>query len=214
MPATSFKFGDRVVHAARPEWGAGVVTAAMNVSEGGQSFQRLTIRFEREGLKTVSTDQADLRAADDEPPPAAAASRAPSHDEGAPAAAVADGGWLARLEAGDLAEAMAQLPESTRDPFVTPAQRMKATLALYRFSTQGAALLDWAAMQTGLKDPLTRFNRHELEQFFRRFANERDQHLRRLVHESKRQPSAEIERLVAEAPSAAREALRKPYLGR
>lgn len=214
MPATSFKFGDRVVHVSRPEWGAGVVIAAMSVTEGGQSFQRLTVRFEREGLKTLSTEHADLRPADEEPPPAAVASRAPAQDSHGPSAAPAEAGWLTRLEAGDVAEAMAQLPESTRDPFVTPATRIKATLSLYRFSTQGAALLDWAAMQTGLKDPLSRFNRHELEQYFRRFANDRDQHLRRLVHESKRQPSADVERLVAEAPSAAKDALRKPYLGR
>ncbi len=195
-----FKYGDRLVHAAKPEWGTGVVSSAQNVTEDGVACQRLTIRFDRAGLKTLSTGIADLRPAEEHP-----------SVEAAGAAATADSGvsWLGQLEAGDLTERMQKLPEATRDPFVSLATRLKATLSLWRFSQDGAALLDWAAMQTGMKDPLTRFNRHELEQFFKRFATEREAHLKRLLFEAKKQPSAEIERVLAEAGSAARDAVRR-----
>lgn len=195
-----FKYGDRLVHAAKPEWGTGVVSSAQNVTEDGVACQRLTIRFDRAGLKTLSTGIADLRPAEEHP-----------SVEAAGAAATADSGvsWLGQLEAGDLTERMQKLPEATRDPFVSLATRLKATLSLWRFSQDGAALLDWAAMQTGMKDPLTRFNRHELEQFFKRFATEREAHLKRLLFEAKKQPSPEIERVLAEAGSAARDAVRR-----
>jgi hypothetical protein len=196
-----FKFGDRLVHAARPEWGTGVVTAAQTVVEGGQTCQRLTLRFDRAGLKTITTAHARLLPAEEHPSEAAAG-----------AASSTDPGWLSQLEAGDLNERMARLPEETRDPFTTLAQRLQATVALYRFAEHGGTLLDWAAMQTGLKDPLARFSRHELEQYFRRFATERDSHLKRLLLEARRQPTPEIEAVKAAAPPAAREAMRRLHL--
>lgn len=201
MASIEFKFGDRLVHSTRPEWGEGVVTAAQSIVENGKPCQRLTIRFERAGLKTISTAFAELRPAEEHPSVEAAAG-----------AASGDTGWLSQLEAGDLNERMAKLPEATRDPFATLAARLRATLALFRFSEQGSALLDWAAMQTGLKDPLARFNRHELEQLFKRFAMERDSQLKKLLQEARKYPSAEIERAKAEAPPAARDALRKIHV--
>lgn len=199
MPHIEFKFGDRVIHSLRPEWGTGVVTQAQNVEVDGQPAQRLTLRFDRAGLKTLSTPPAELMPAE---------SGSPEEISSAAPAANADG-WLSQLEAGNLTERMAQLPEATRDPFATLASRIKATLALWRFADQGAALLDWAAMQTGLKDPLTKFNRHELEQYFRRFATEREAHLKRLLLDAKRQPSPEIDKVKAEALPAARDAMRR-----
>lgn len=203
MAQTAFQFGDRVLHRLRPEWGIGVVTQAQNVMIDGTACQRLTLRFDRAGLKTLSTPPAELERAAD----ADAAADDPSR-----AAVVGEGGWLGELEVGDLNQRMALLPESTRDPFVTLADRLKATLGLWRFSDQGGTLLDWAAMQTGLKDPLSRFNRHELEQYFRRFAGEREAHLKRLLLEARKQPSPEIEKVKAEALPAAREALRRIHL--
>jgi hypothetical protein len=50
-----------VVHAGKPEWGVGVVSSAQNVTQDGKPSQRLTIRFERAGLKTVSTAVASIR---------------------------------------------------------------------------------------------------------------------------------------------------------
>lgn len=207
MSTIEFKFGDRVVHPARPEWGIGVVTAAQNITEAGATAQRLTLRFERAGLKTISTAHAALQLAED-------AQSAPSAEErpAAAAAGSAGAGWLGELEGGKLAEAMAMLPEATRDPFSSLVARIKATMSLYRFSDQGSTLLDWAAMQTGLADPLSRFSRHELEQFFRRFAMERDNHLKRLMLESRRSNPPELPAAIAEAPKGAREALRRLHI--
>lgn len=196
-----FKFGDRLVHTAKPEWGTGVVSAAQNLVENGVSTQRLTIRFERAGLKTLSTGIAELRPAEEHP-----------SSDAAGAAASEGVSWLGQLEAGDLTERMQRLPEPTRDPFTTLATRLKATLGLWRFSEQGAALLDWAAMQTGLKDPLARFNRHELERYFKRFASEREAQLKKLLIEAKKQPSPDIERVKADATPAARDAMRRLHL--
>ncbi|MBL8747126.1 MAG: DUF3553 domain-containing protein [Phycisphaerae bacterium] len=199
-----FNFGDRVVHVLKPEWGTGVVSSAQNVTENGTPCQRLTIRFDRAGLKTLSTSVAELRPADEHPSVEAAGAAANAGQEGVT--------WLEQLEAGDLTERMQRLPESTRDPFTSLAARLKATLSLWRFSTQGASLLDWAAMQTGMKDPLARFNRHELEQYFKRFATEREAQLKRLLLDARKHPSPEIERVKAEAPPAAKDAMRRMHL--
>ncbi len=206
MPTTEFKFGDRLVHTARPEWGAGVVTAAQAVMQDGVACQRLTIRFERGGLKTLTTNLASLRYADE-------VALAPA-DEPQQGVGPSDQGWLGQLESGKLTEIMARLPEATRDPFSTLSSRLHATLALYRFTDQGAALLDWAAMQTGLKDPMNRFNRHELEVFFKRFAFERDAHLKRIAQEVRKNPPADLSKVISEAPKAGRDALQRLHLER
>ncbi len=205
MSSSEFKFGDRLVHESKPEWGAGVVTAAQSIEENGRAFQRLTLRFDRAGLKTISTAHARLKRVE------SAADMPDSAD--APAAAAANGasGWLGALESGNLNEVMSRLPETTRDPFRTLSERLKATLGLYRFSTQGAALLDWAAMQTGLADPLTRFNRHELEEFFKRFAFEREAHLKQIIQEVRKSPPADLQAVLSSAPPAGRDALKKLY---
>lgn len=175
-----FGFGDRVVHAGKPEWGVGVVSSAQNLSQDGKPCQRLTIRFERAGLKTLSTAVANIRPADQADAPA----RQVASESAEPARNESNGSWLQELEAGDPAEVMARLPEACTDPFQSIGNRVKATLGLFRFSATGASLLDWAAAQTGMKDPLSRFSRHELEQFFARFQTNRDAHLRQLAHEA------------------------------
>lgn len=195
MADTTFSFGDRVLHNTKPEWGHGVVSAVQNIQEGGVPAIRLTIRFDRAGLKTITMPPAELRHAHDEPPPAADVATG--------------GGWLGELEKGTVDEMMSRLPENTRDPFISAQARIENTLKLYRFGEQGSALLDWAAAQTGLKDPMTRFGRHELETLFKRYAVERDQHLKKLVIESRRTDAPMVERLLASGPSSARDALRK-----
>lgn len=211
MSEHQFKYGDRVVHALRPEWGPGVVTAVQNVTEEGRPAQRLTLRFDRAGLKTISTAHAHLRPAT--PADEAAAAGAP--DPGtASSAENGSGGWLARLESRPTLEVMMQLPEATSDPFASLASRLKATFNLYRFSTQGASLLDWAAMQTGMRDPLSRFSRHELEQYFQRFAGERDAHLKKLVLEAKKSDDPQVRQLLDQPPPAAKDALRRIHAGR
>lgn len=203
MTTSDFKFGDRVVHTTRPEWGTGVVTAVQPVVHEGKPAQQLTLRFDRGGLKTISTAVASLRLADQD-------------DEHHPAKDVAGEprGWLDSLGADNPAEAMSRLPEATRDPFTTLAARIQATIALYRFSDRGSSILDWAAAQTGLADPLSRFNRHQLEEFFKRFAGERDTHLKRLVLELQRKDPAAAEQVLRTAPPTVRDTLRRPHTSR
>ena len=62
MATADWKMGDRVIHAGRPEWGIGEVRSAEVVHQDGQRAQRLTIRFDRAGVKVISTAFAELRA--------------------------------------------------------------------------------------------------------------------------------------------------------
>jgi hypothetical protein len=101
---------------------------------------------------------------------------------------------------------MRRLPEATLDPFRSIDGRLEATFALFRFEPTGRGLVDWAVAQTGLDDPLSRFNRHELESFFERWRGERDAHLGRLLAEA---PPGTADRLLGGAPPAARRAVKR-----
>jgi hypothetical protein len=234
-------FGDRVVHAQRPEWGHGIVTSAEDAVHEGTRCQRVKVRFERAGVKTLLTALAELAPAGDrlsaeeaEAEPASAAPSAgatpasgASTGTALPAPVVhagsgakagiaagletsgAGGGWLDKAAATSPDEVMARIPEACTDPFRTLDQRLAATLQMYRFSDTGGSLIDWAAAQTGLKDPLSRFNRHELESFFKRFAFNRDEHLKKLVVELKKKDPALLGRTLRGAPPAAQQSLRR-----
>jgi Protein of unknown function (DUF3553) len=204
MTSAEWKMGDRVIHAGRPEWGVGEVRGAESTSQDGKRCQRLTIRFERAGVKTLTTAFAELRSADDSVAlrDVAAAERADEH------------GWLGAAEAEKPEERMTTLPEGATDPFRTKRARLEATLGLYRFTAGGSSLVDWAAMQSGLKDPLSRFNRHELEKFFERFKNALDAHLRRLVFEMRKDDPAGMAEVAAAASPQARQALKRADTGR
>ena len=93
-----------------------------------------------------------------------APSLAPANGHGA--AADLEAVWQDRLSGRSPDEVMARLPEAATDPFSGLEARLKATLGLYRFTDQGGSLLDWAAAQSGLKDPLSEFSRHDLERHF------------------------------------------------
>jgi len=191
MPPQAYAFGDRLTHAAKPEWGVGEVVAAQSVQQNGEACQRLQVRFERAGLKTLSTAIADLR------PAGVVTAEAPA----------AGGGE--EVDLSDPQEAMGRIPEAARDPFSTPIRRLEATLALYKYTPDGASLLDWAAMQSGLADPLERFNRHELEAFFERFRFHLDAHLGKVVREVRVQDPDGFRALVSMAPSDARHAVKR-----
>ena len=189
-----FTVTDRVIHALKPEWGVGRVMSVESLMQNGQPAQRVTIRFDRAGLKTLSTHYAELRRAD---------SAAPI--DGSETART----WLEELERQDPREVMSRLPEAATDPFRSLESRIAATLALYRFSGQSASLIDWAAVQSGLSDPLARFNRQELEQFFRSFEIERDAHLRRTFLEARKTDPGMLPRMLESAPPAAKSAMRR-----
>ncbi len=200
-------FGDRVVHAHRPEWGTGVITTAAAAVHEGQPCQMLTIRFDRAGLKTLSTAFASLLPANDVTVAhanAAAAARERAEQDSDPFAAE-----VATQSTEQVKEALVRVPESARDPFMPLAARMKATFDLYRFGKQGGVLLDWAAAQTGIADPLSMFSRHELEQLFDRFTVNRDQHLKKLALDFKKQDAAGLQKALASAPAGAQQALRR-----
>lgn len=195
MTIREWRTGDRVRHLGRPEWGLGQVTSAASDTQDGRLCQRLTIRFERAGPKTISTAFADIRPADELPVMAEAPQREDdplSVPEGVPAE-----------------ELLVRVPENATDPFLAAKSRLANTLALYRFSEGGASLLDWAAMQTGMKDPLARFNRHELESFFQRFQANLDAHLKRLVKDLRRQEPGVLAQAGAAATGGAAHALRR-----
>ena len=65
-------------------------------------------------------------------------------------------------------------------------------------------------MQTGLDDPLTRFNRHELEEHYKRWSHEREQHLKRLLQEAA-SSTINLEPLLAKAPDVARRTLQRVH---
>jgi hypothetical protein len=96
-------------------------------------------------------------------------------------------GWIESLERSvkGSQNALWDLPEAMTDPFATLESQLYATLDAYRFSTQPRQLIDWAVMQTGLNDPLSRYSRSELEQAFPGFARNRDEHLKKLVRQLK-----------------------------
>jgi len=202
-PQTNFQIGDRVTHSAKPEWGVGHVARASAESQDGQPVQRLTVRFERAGVKTLSTAHADLRPAQPEaatPTPDAETGETPP--AGAPSVDV-----------------MTRVPEPARDPFAAPLERLGQTLSLYRFTREGASLLDWAAMQSGLVDPLTQFSRHDLEDLHDRFKRALDLHLGALVIEVKQAVGPDLraddlQKVISAAPPGARAALQRVGRGR
>ncbi len=194
MTQSRWESGDRVVHTARPEWGVGRVLSATSVRQDGQDIQRLTIRFDRAGTKTLSTAVAKLAQA--EAMPVEVLSR--PDDEPDPLHALDHGSALAALTA---------LPERATDPFVSLAKRIDETVALYRFKGEGGSLLDWAASQTRLADPLSAFSRHELEEGFAKFRTSLDAHLRKLVLDAARQDASILAGLGARVPPEVRQML-------
>ena len=197
MAAAEWKLGDRVVHAGRPEWGIGEVRSAESVVQDGKKAQRLTIRFERAGVKVISTTFADLR-------PAGDVVMAPAESEDAEPTP----------DRSTLEKQLVALPEAVTDPFRTRRARLEATLGLYRFTGTGSSLLDWAASQTSLKDPLSAFSRHELEHFFEHFRIAADNHLRKLVAELKRADPVGLAAAAAAASPNAKQALKRADAGR
>jgi hypothetical protein len=195
--------GDCVIHAAKPEWGVGHVLASEMVGSG--PHQRLTVRFERGGTKTISTQFAELNAAGAMP-----MRRTVEQADGQGEGDVMHGA----LTESEIKSIMTKLPDQATDPFTPLAKRLAATLDLYRYGENNSLLLDWAAMQTGLKDPLSKFNRHELEQWFGRFRFDLDEHLKRLLRDMRREDAATLRTIVAAATPAAKSALRRVDIGR
>lgn len=213
MPPRSWSVGDTVRHATRPEWGYGKVSKAEATLHEGKPCQRLTIKFDRAGLKTLSTAFAELHASTAVPMgglgmDASAEGRLNGDSNAVTSATSTANTNDAFLPQGEsIGDVLARLPDAASDPFRTLEARLKATLALYRFQPTGASLLDWAASQTGLADPLGTCNRHELEAAFQRFRVRLDAHLVALARDAAKADPGLLTRLRPDAPSQARSAL-------
>lgn len=211
MSNMRFGFGDRVRHTKRPEWGIGSVVRVEDLPvDGRASAQRLQIRFPHAGVKALLTSHAELERVDQEVGVAV--------DEAEPPALhawdkIRESEWLAPIAEKKIGEAMISLPSQATDPFIDIRKRVDFVLDLFRFDRNGASLVHWAVAQTGLDDPLTRFNRHELEQFFDRWAFERDAQLGRLVEEAGG-AQFHIESLLSKIPAEARSAANRAVLKR
>ena len=72
----------------------------------------------------------------------------------------------------------------------------------------GKGLMEWAMGQTGMDDPLTRFNRTELEVYFKQYSFLLKQHLSKLLSEMYSDREM-LQQLLAEAPEGARRAVAK-----
>lgn len=206
--------GDRLVHKAKPEWGTGHVERAEPATHEGRPCQRLTVRFERAGKKTISTAFASLRPAEGgpainkaktpaAPPPVTSGPVSMPATQPAQNQSESD---HADFDPAAAREIMSKVPDEAIDPFRPVAERLRATLDLYRFETSGRSLMDWASIQSGLADPLSVFSRHDLEVHHQRFQVRVDQHLAELLkacHAERVDPRP----ILAQASPAARRAL-------
>jgi hypothetical protein len=217
MTQTSFAKGDTIVHTKRPEWGPGVVNDASLIDHEGQRAQRLIVKFANRGTVTLNTAIAELVQKDSTQTMATSSSITSSNSSSSTRKAetsTGSGGWLGSLTKTDPAKALYSLPDSMNDPFISTSKRLEIMLDSYRFSTdprQPRLLLDWAIMQTGMADPLSKYSRQELEQAFPRFARDRDNLLLDTVKQLKRE--GRLDMLAAALKSAkvpaAREALQR-----
>lgn len=203
------------MHSGKPEWGRGTVSSATKTTQDGHPCQLLTIRFDRAGVKTISTAFASLVTADQ-------AIEVPVFETAAATAATERSGSRFRIHedaektaiedklsgAADIRDRMSKLPEPATDPFSSSSARLKATLALFRFTPHGGSLLDWAAMQSGLSDPMSKFNRHELERFFEAFVVVRNAHFRKLAAELRKLDPAALKEAMSQVPDSVNRTLR------
>lgn len=209
MPQTQapFNLGDRVIHATKPDWGTGHVLSAKADPENGPESQKLQVRFQHAGMKTLCTAYAALRSISENGGAVPAAVPAVASSDPPRSTAASN---RAAMDLGENPEvAMSALPDAATDPFATAPQRLAATLDLYRFTGEGGSLIEWATLQSGLVDPLTRFSRHDLEEFFSRYATMRDRQLAKVSQENMKSDPKALAPIVSAAPPAAREALRR-----
>jgi len=200
---STHRVGEKVRHVKKPEWGVGSVTKIETVTRQGVRDQRLWIRFPNAGLKTVLASMAELEVVDGGTPIVATGA-----DTFAAREARHEGGWLGEIAKRQPEEAMTSLPASASDPFLAVERRLGFILDLYRFEPVGGKLIDWAVAQSGLNDPLSRFNRHELEKFFERWSHDRDVALHRTMQECRRN-FMNVDGILAKAPPSAQRALKK-----
>ena len=179
MSETVFNSGDVVVHPKRPEWGNGTVMSASVILHEGVKVQRLVIKFSNKGRVVINTGVAGLVHKDQNLNRKDVMSTVINRGSG--------NGWLKDLENEVSAQKheLWALPEGLQDPFLSLEGRLKNTAESFKFSKEARSLMDWAVVQTGLDDPLSKYNRHELEEGFMHFERDRNLHLLDLVKQLK-----------------------------
>ncbi len=180
MTEIVFSSGDVVVHPKRPEWGNGTVISVAVIQHEGKRAQRLVVKFSNKGRVVLNTGVAGLVYKDQK---VARKSDMSSAVNGG----LSGDGWLKDLEneVGGKQHELWALPEPLVDPFLSLEERLKNTADSYKYSKNPRSLLDWSVVQTGLDDPLSKYNRHELEEGFMHFERDRNLHLVDLVKQLK-----------------------------
>ncbi len=206
MTAVAFKMGDKVRSSKRPEWGEGSVMKLEAITFQGKADQRIYVRFSAVGMKTLLASAADLLHADGAGDDVLTAIHRPTTL--ADVEKSRESGWLGAIDRRGPEEVMTSLPPAATDPFLSLRKRLENTLALYRFDGAAGRLIDWAVAQSGVNDPMTRFNRNQLEQFFQRWKFALDAHLISLMGEARRDPDA-LQAALAKATPAAQRAVQK-----
>lgn len=215
-PPHSFQPNDQLQHPGKPEWGVGTVLAIQPASHEGKPCQRLTVRFAGGGKKTINTAFASLihlgepqpATTQSRPKPGSRSSIAPT-----PPPAPPQSPTQPQPDKAELIQRLSQLPGSLTDPFRDLQARLTETLEQYRTQPDNRGLLQWASIQTGLADPMSILNRHELEEHF---ANQRirlDRHLKSLLDEARRN-KLDTRPIIAAAPPGAQQAIRRINPGR
>ena len=226
--SSTLRRGDLVTHPRRPEWGVGRVIQTQAITHEGKPAQRVTVDFKHHRRTTLNTAVAPLRREESghlpfpvdekKPSPRTRPGEAlPAPEPAARTAAAASDdnrGWLDELESstGGRKHELHELPHRLTDPFLSERDRLAHLLDTFYYSTDPHRLFEWARMQTGLDDPLTKYTRQELEQAFPRFARDRDQLLYQMVRQFKRNNDTHGLRSIADKsrnPRAARSALDK-----
>lgn len=202
-----YKQGDELKLCARPEWGVGLVKRVETVTHDDKRDQRVWVKFSNVGMKTLLASAAEVELlnspTEDDDDEHTFAAREHAHESG----------WLGAISKTKPEEAMISLAPGMTDPFCSVRIRLERTLAMYRFAPTGGSLIDWSVAQSGLEDPLSRFNRHELEAFFKRWACDRDRHLKELMTEARRN-GERVDDLLQTASQHARKALTEPHVQR
>lgn len=206
MSVIAFKIGDKVRSSKRPEWGDGSIMKLDAITFQGKSDVQIYARFQAVGVKTLLASAADLIAADGANDDSLTAIHRPSTLNDADA--TKHKGWLGSIDGCKAQEIMTKLPPAATDPFLSLRKRLENTVALYRFDGDNGRLIEWSVAQSGLDDPLSRFNRNELEQFYKRWKFELDAHLKELLGEVRREPET-LQAAMAKASVAAQRAVQK-----
>ncbi|MFZ4643631.1 MAG: DUF3553 domain-containing protein [Phycisphaerales bacterium] len=204
MIEATYKKGDRVRHPSRPEWGIGVVSKIEVVTRGSSTDLRVWVRFPSIGEKTLLASAAALEILEDQSFSSSVHSRPSVTDFDV----AQGGGWLGSISKQTANDLMTTLPGEATDPFAHPKRRLEVTIKLYRFDGTPARLVEWSIAQSGLDDPMARFNRQELEQLYKKWMFNLDAHLLKLLGELRRE-KAVVDQALLNAPPLAVKAVRR-----